>query len=83
MRTYHFELVLDAPTTDVEDERLFERFEGRTSSAVANGVSLLYLHLEAASMDHAVREAIEGTRDLGLVVRRIELDPEVFLNEAA
>ena len=83
MRNYHFELVLGVPTTDAEDERLFDRFEGRVSSAVANGVPLLYLHLAAPSMDDALREAIAGTRELGLCVRRIELDPEVFLAEAA
>lgn len=83
MKTYHFELVLGAPTTDEDDERLFERFAGRVSSAVANGVPLLYLHLGASSMDQAVREAIEGTRELGIVVKKIELDPDVFLAEAA
>ncbi len=83
MRTYHFELVLGAPTTDDEDERLFDRFEGRASSAVANGVPLLYLHLAARSMDQAVREALEGTRELGLCVQRIELDTDIFLTEAA
>lgn len=83
MRTYHFELVLGAPTTDMEDERLFDRFEGRVSSAVVNGVPLIYLHLVGPSMDHAVREAIEGAREVGLHVQRIELDPNVFLAEAA
>jgi hypothetical protein len=83
MRTYHFELVLGEPTTDDQDERLFDRFEGHVSSAVANGVPLLYLHLTAASMDDAVREAISGTRELGLCVQRIELDPEIFQTEAA
>ncbi len=83
MRNYHFELVLAAPTTEEEDERLFDRFEGRVSSAVVNGVPLLYLHLVAPSMDHAVREAIAGTGELGLRAQRIELDPDVFLAEAA
>ncbi len=83
MRTYHFELVLGAPTSGDEDERLYDRFEGRVSAAVANGVPLLYLHLAAPSMDHAVRDAINGTRELGLCVRRIEFDPDIFLAEAA
>lgn len=83
MKTYHFELVLDAAPTESEDERLFDRFEGRVSSAVVNGVPVLYLHLMAPSMDDAVREAIEGTREVGLQVERIELDPDVFLAEAA
>ena len=83
MRTYHFELVLKAPTTDLDDERLFDRFKGCVSTAVSNGAPMLYLHLAASSMDHAVREAIAGTRELGLEVRRIELDPDVFLAEAA
>ena len=83
MRTYHFELVLGAPTTDLDDERLFDRFQGRVSSAVVNGVPMLYLHLPASSMDQAVSEAIAGTRELGLGIRRIELDPDLFLAEAA
>ncbi len=83
MKTYHFDLVLDEPTTDDQDERLFDRFGGHVSSAVANGVPLLYLHLVAPSMDDAVREAISGTRELGIRVQRIELDPEIFQSEAA
>ena len=83
MRTYHFELVLEAPTTDDDDERLFDRFAGRVSAAVANGIPLLYVHLAAASMDHAILEAVKGVRDLGLSIRRIELDPDSFLADAA
>ena len=83
MKTYHFELVLSASPSDEEDERLFECFEGRVSSAVTNGTPMLYLHLAAPSMDHAIQEAIDGVREVGLQVLRIELDPEVFLNEAA
>ena len=83
MKTYHFEFVLDEPTTDDQDERLFDRFDGHVSSAVANGVPLLYLHLVATSMDDALREAISGTRELGGRVQRIELDPEIFQSEAA
>lgn len=83
MRTYHFEIVLDAPTTEMDDERLFECFEGRVSSAVVNGAALLYLHLAAPSMDEAVRDAIVKIRELALLVRRIELDPDVFLADAA
>ncbi len=83
MRTYNFELILGAPTTDEDDERLFDRFEGRVSSAVANGTSVLYAHLAAPSMDHAIREAMQGARDLDLSVLRIELDPAAFLADAA
>lgn len=83
MKTYNFELVLAASTTEEDDERLFERFEGRTSSAVVNGVPLLYVHLSAPSMDHAVAEALRGVRELGLSIERIELDPEDFLANAA
>lgn len=83
MRTYNFEMVLDAPTTESDDERLFDCFEGRVFSAVVNGVAMLYLHLVAASMDDAVRKAVEKIRGLNLLVRRIELDPDVFLADAA
>ncbi len=83
MRAYHFELVLEAPTTGVEDEKLFDRFEGRVSSAVVNGTPLLCVHLNASSMDHAICEAIRGTRELDLSIKRIEVDPDVFLADAA
>jgi hypothetical protein len=83
MKTYHFELVLEAPTSEEDDERLFERFEGHVSSAVANGTPLLCVHLAATSMDQAIREAIRGVRELDLSVRRIEVDPDVFLADAA
>ncbi len=78
MEKYSFELVLQEATTDEDDERLFDRFEGRVSSAVANGVPLLYMHLDADSMEHAIREAVLGVRELGLSVRRVELDPDVI-----
>jgi hypothetical protein len=83
MRTYHFELALGTPTTEQQDEHLFERFGGRVSSAIINGSGLLYAHLEAASMEHAIREAVEGVRALGLSIRRIELDPDTILADAA
>lgn len=51
MTTYHFDLILNEATTDDQEERLFELFEGRASVAVADGVQLLYLHLEALSME--------------------------------
>lgn len=83
MTTYHFEMILAEPTTEVQDERLFETFQGRVSSAVVNGVPLLYMHLSAPSMDAAIREAVEGVRALGLTTLRIELDPDAFLADAA
>lgn len=83
MNTYHFELILGAPTSEEDDERLFDRFEGRVSSAVANGTPLLYVHLSAPSMDQAIREAVQGVRELDLCVRRIEVDPDVFFADAA
>ncbi len=83
MGQYSFELVLREPTTDEDDERLFDRFEGRVSSAVANGVPLLYMHLDADSMEHAIREAVSGVRELGLSVRRVELDPDIIAADAA
>jgi len=83
MKTYHFELVLNSATTDDEDERLFERFGGRVSPAVVNGTPLLYAHLEAASMEEAIRQAVAGLHELDLSVRRVELDPESVLTDAA
>lgn len=83
MKTYHFQLVLGRPITEEEDERLFELFEGRISPAVANGVPLLFIHLDAPSMEDALREAVRGTRSLGLSVKRVELDPDTVTADAA
>lgn len=83
MRTYDFELVLGAPPTEQQEERLFERFQGRLSVAVANGVPLVYAHLEAPSMEEAILEAVRGVRELSLTVRRIELDPDAVAVDAA
>ncbi len=83
MKTYHFQLILGTPTTDEQEERLFERFEGRVSPAVANGVPLLYVHLDAPFMEHAIRDAVQRARSLGLSVERVELDPDVISADAA
>jgi hypothetical protein len=83
MTTYHFDLVLEEPTSDEDEERLFERFEGRASVAVANGVPLLYVHLEAPSMEKAILQALRQVRELGLSVRRIELNPDLVPADAA
>ncbi|RMH16767.1 MAG: hypothetical protein D6696_17405 [Acidobacteria bacterium] len=79
MKTYHFELILNRPTTEADDEQLFEHFHGRVSPALANGVPILYVHLPAPSMDHAIREAIRGVTHLDLSVKRIEVDPSIFV----
>lgn len=83
MRTYDFELVLAAPTTEEQDELLFERFQGRLSTAVSNGVPLLYAHLEAPSMEDAIRDAVRGAREISLEVQRVELDPDAMTADAA
>lgn len=83
MTTYHFDLVLERPTTDEEDERLFDRFEGHVSPAVTNGVPLLYVHLDAPSMEKAIAEALRKVRDLGFSIRRIELNPDLVPADAA
>jgi hypothetical protein len=83
MTTYHFDLVIERPTTDEEEERLFNRFDGRVSPAVANGVPLLYVHLEAPSMEKAIRQALHEVRSLGLSIRRIELNPDLVPADAA
>lgn len=83
MKTYDFELVLNKATTDEDDERLFERFEGRVSPAVVGGAPLLYVHIEASSMEDAIRDAVAGTEEVGLSIRRIELDPKSILDDAA
>lgn len=83
MTTYHFDLVMDRPTTGEEDERLFDRFAGRVSPAVTNGVPLLYVHLDAPSMEKAILRALHEVRRLGLCVRRIELNPDLVPADAA
>lgn len=83
MSTYHFDLILEQPTTDEDEERLFERFQGRVSPAVANGVPLLYAHLEAPSMENAIVEATREVRELGISIRRIELNPDLVPADAA
>lgn len=83
MTTYHFDLVLNEPTTDDQEERVFELFERRASVAVANGVPLLYVHLEAPSMEKAILRALRQARELGLSVRRIELNPDLVPADAA
>ena len=83
MKRYDFELVLGTPATEQQEELLFERFQGRLSIAVANGVPLVYAHLEAPSMEDAIREAVRGARELSLTVQRVELDPDAVAADAA
>ena len=83
MKTYHFELVLDAPPSEAEEERLYELFEGRVSSAIVNEVAVLYVHIDSLSLDDAVRNSVDKTRSLGLRVSRVELDPDKMAADAA
>ncbi|WP_456428400.1 hypothetical protein [Rhodocaloribacter sp.] len=83
MKTYHFELILEAPPTEAEEDRLFTHFEGRVSPALVNGTPVLYVHLNAPSMEEAIRSAIEKTRSLGLSVKRVELDPDAVTVQTA
>jgi hypothetical protein len=82
-KMYDFELVLATPTTEEQDDLLFERFQGRLSAAVANGLPLLYAHLEAPSLEAAIREAVRGARELSLEVHRVEFDPAAVAADAA
>ena len=83
MKMYHFELVLERALEDDEEDRLYERLHGQISSAWVNGIALLYVHLYAESMEQAIREAASAATELGVAVRRIELDPRQVIDDAA
>jgi hypothetical protein len=78
MKTYDFDLILSAPTTEEEDELVFEHFEGRVSPSVTAGIGCLSVHFEAQSMEEAIQDAIRRAEEVGLTVERVEMEKKAF-----
>ena len=75
MRQHQFALILTADPGDAEADRLYGAFDDGTISTIA-GVPQIHFHRRAASLEDAIRSAIQDVRSAGFNVARVEIEPD-------
>lgn len=76
MNRFDFTVTLDQLIDDLD---VIDEFYGRCDDASmfnSGGVTKITFHREAASLDDAIRSAIDDARTLGAKVTHIEVEPE-------
>jgi hypothetical protein len=77
MKEHEFTLVLTADPTDEEADTLYGAFNDGTISTIA-GVPQIQFHREAASLEDAIRSAINDVRSAGFDIQRVEMRPDML-----
>jgi hypothetical protein len=78
MKICEFTLILTSVPGEAEADTLYGIFDDGTISTVA-GIPQIHFHREAASLEKAIRTAIEDVRSVGFDVQRVELEPDSVL----
>ena len=77
MREHEFTLILTADPNEDEADQLYGRFNDGTISMIA-GVPQVQFHREAASLENAIRSAVNDVRSAGFDVQRVEMLPDAL-----
>ncbi len=77
MKEHEFTLVLTADPDEEQAENLYGTFNDGTISTIA-GVPQVHFHREAASLEDAIRSAIDDVRSAGFDVERVEMLPDAL-----
>ena len=77
MKEHEFTLVLTADPTEEQADKLYGIFNDGTISTIA-GVPQIIFHREAASLEEAIRSAVNDVRSTGFDVERIEMQPDLL-----
>jgi hypothetical protein len=75
MVEHEFTLILNNDPSEEEADRLYAKFNDGTISTFV-GVGQISFHRQAASLEHAIRSAINDVRSTGLNVERVEILPD-------
>lgn len=75
MKQHDFTLVLESDWTDDQIEAHYERLDDGTFSTIA-GVPRVDFMREAPTLEQAIQSAIADVRSAGMVVARVEIEPE-------
>lgn len=74
MKEHEFTLILTADPTEEQSDQLYGILNDGTIATIA-GVPQIHFHREAASLEDAIRSAVNDTRSAGFDVDRIEMQP--------
>jgi hypothetical protein len=77
MKEHEFTLVLTADPTDEEADERYGRFNDGTISTIA-GVPQIHFHRDAASLEDAIRSAVNDVRSTGIDIQRVEMQPDML-----
>jgi hypothetical protein len=80
MKVHEFTLILTAEPNEEESDRLYGILNDGTLATVVD-VPQIRFHREAPSLEEALRSAIANVRKAGFDVDRIEIEPEVVVQE--
>ena len=77
MKEHEFTLLLTADPDEEQAENLYGTCNDGTISTIA-GVPQVHFHREAASLEDAIRSAIDDVRSAGFDVERVEMLPDAL-----
>jgi hypothetical protein len=78
VKTHEFTLVLSVSPTEDDAEKLYGICSDGTL-AISAGVGHIRFHRDAASLEEALRSAVNDARAAGLQVARVEMEPDAVL----
>jgi len=77
MKEHEFTLVLTSDPDEGQADKLYGAFNDGTISTIA-GVAQIHFHRQAASLEDAIRSAIEDVRSAGFDIQRVEMQPDML-----
>jgi hypothetical protein len=77
MREHEFTLVLHADPSEEEADKLYGVIDDGTISTIA-GVPQIQFHRQAATLEEAIRSAVNDVRSAGFDVERVEMLPDAL-----
>ena len=82
MRTYEFDIVLKniPESTDEHADALFDAGCEDGTLASRDGVTWVHFDREAASLEEAIRSAVNQIQSAGLAIAKVELDVAAALS---
>ncbi|MCP3986088.1 MAG: hypothetical protein GY723_17025 [bacterium] len=81
MKEHDFTLILTADPDEEAADRLYGVCDDGTLATIA-GVPQMHFHRAGASLEAAIRSAIESIRSVGFEVARVEIEPAALAQTA-
>jgi hypothetical protein len=77
MKEHDFTLILNVDPDEDQADKLYGTFNDGTISTIC-GIPQIHFHRQSASLEEAIRTAIDEVRSAGIDIQRVEMQPDML-----